>query len=337
MNIAILKTVCDPIYGVFTSHRGEGIYAFIWAKFLADLGHNVVVNGLSQPLPEYIYSNVEFKSLEDILDLSFDIIIGFSCSSDILNKANAKKKILALFGYPNLALMEKFDKDIAVANPYKEYFLNGVKKDGRKCGLLPAIFSDKILNSNFSNKGIFCAVKEPCYSEKECPVTLFHFEYLLELAKKGLPICLFSALSYKRKMKNKFKTSFFSIIDRLKNHSNVELLDTIPFNKFKNKIINYSICMPCYHSAASQISLIKGIVPVVWNEYVPGFLDREVLLELGIKDKYNELTKRQIIERIDKLLNDKNYYQYELDCMRMYASIYSKKEALYCFNKLIGD
>jgi hypothetical protein len=330
MNICIIKTYKPPIHGVFLSERGEGIYPFIWAKFLADLGHKVYISAPSCPPPEYEYENVYFKTSEEICVMQFDVVIGFSCDLGYISNIQAKKRIFASFKAPNLSLVEKCSSDIIFASPYRTSILDDVKKRGYKVGLLPAIFSSHFRPPKFENKAIYCAFKFPCHRTFGTlinNVTKLHYDILNEVAKSGFKVYLFAT---------NFYPINFEEYSELVQNENVYVYDYLPFNVFKPLIENCSVCVPCNSTAGVHIGLLRGIVPLSWDATGEGFLDLKFKEELGLPD-YKSLTKNIIYERLMKLLCDKSYFEHELDTFRENAAIYKKEGAADCFNKLIGD
>ena len=351
MNILIIKPLEDCNEGVFTPGRGPSVHSLVWAKFLADCGNRVIVTSKNKPDEKYSYNNVLFYTIDEVkaLNITFDVVIGVCANFEELSEYRYDKVIMDGFDPPNLNYIEDIPKDVIFAAPYNERRLEAVKQLGYKAGLLPMMFSSSFKESKFDNKSVFCAYKYPFHtewSEEQNNVSLIHYELMLDLVKNGYKVSLvgvspgvegFSVVYKKNHVNLDFEGKFLFIIEELKKYRSFKSYPILSFDLFKNLVEKHSICLPFNSCAGMGISLIKGVVPLVWEDFGEmGFIDESFRGNLGITSGYAGLTKDIIFDRTYKLLTDADYYELELETLRKHSSIFSKEEALNYFHALIN-
>lgn len=324
--------------GIHTSVRGHSGWGLKLAKLFSDLGHDVYLNSRIQPYKEYdIIENIHYVDSSLLLEAeeNFDVSFVFEYSDGLgwAKEIKSHKKIFGGFGPPNFSHLKTVPDDAIFITPYHISDLSGVVSHGKF--LLPYNFGE-FEEPKFESKRIAVTTKIPFANgcHKDCAeLSLKQFKILCELADEGVGIDLFCFDTYLQSVENSVKVEVEDVLDRLVNKKSVSYHNLMPFDEFEDKLRKCSISIVSVGTANSIAEcLYWGIVPLVFGQSSYNFFNQSLFSKLGVDTK---ISSGAIKSKIKKLLNDREYFNNDLDLIRKNSAIYSNDFMLEQINSLL--
>lgn len=263
-------------------------------------------------------------------------------------KPYIRQAIFGDFWYQNINPNNKRPpKGVVRANPYREYFYEDTNF---RIFQLPSYTIDSYKSSAFDKKTLVWTPRKGFTNDRSdarVAVNHYHLRAVLEAAKRGykvIMLCAGSDINLNHPgappVRDDIASRIRDTLKELRSIPSVEFYDYLPQHEFDQHIMRASIGIIADGQGDSLRRMIpNGIVPLAWDGFSVGYFSKESLAQLSGRSNlgYEQVTQEMINTRLFKLLEDEEYFNTELNCLKEGCSLMTTTQVIDKIHSIVSQ